>query len=229
MSHAREFRWAVGGADIRRSAVWKLKTHKDSVYVLSRMMGADAKMSFHGSADGSTLCQWSMTSEWVQREAKEGAVRNQDRHIVKWALPPTSGLSALHLLRIIVPNSELRTLEKAESLRRVVWIPAPPKGSALSIECYLTPPTTSPSNTAADAGYTHLVSLPGSDGRWFVCFRHAEPVTAENADILETARAVILQRAESDGIVVSSQTRAVGHAVNAEGFRSLIEIAPLRG
>jgi len=56
-----EFRFSVGKPNQRRSTVWKVFSNKNDIYICSRMMGPDMKISLHETGK----YQWSMTSAWV--------------------------------------------------------------------------------------------------------------------------------------------------------------------
>jgi hypothetical protein len=66
---------------------------------------------------------------------------NQDRHIQKWRrrrIYPESGV--VHLFRIIIPSTELRsTSTEKKKAKGVVWYMAPPIGYGAYIELWLTP------------------------------------------------------------------------------------------
>jgi hypothetical protein len=79
---AREIRFAAGTENGLRSTVWKLYTGSDdSIYLQSRMMGSDTKVSFHKSGS----CQFSFTNEWVKKNLGNGIHKNADRHLRRWA------------------------------------------------------------------------------------------------------------------------------------------------
>lgn len=58
--NAKEFRFCVGEVTGERSTVWKIWVNKNDIYILSRMMGSDAKISLHASG----CCQFSRTLKW---------------------------------------------------------------------------------------------------------------------------------------------------------------------
>ena len=127
-----ELRFAVGSKEGRRSSIWKIWAQKDDVYILSRMMGCDAKVSLHASG----LCQFSRTSDWVKKKQ----ARNAERHMVRWQIDKPAASSAMHIFRIIIPESELRVIDLDEPLKKVKWLDTPTQGGAAFVECYLTPP-----------------------------------------------------------------------------------------
>jgi hypothetical protein len=127
-----DFRVAVGSPSGERSTVWKIQVTRNDIYILSRMMGSDTKVSLHESGD----CQWSATGAWVQ---KKPGRRNADRHFEKWHAPRPVDTAAAQIFQIGIPGSELRVSTLAEDLDSVHWLAAPPVGMAVSLTCYITP------------------------------------------------------------------------------------------
>lgn len=189
------------------------------MYIQSRMMGCDTKVSLHESG----LCQWSMTEEWVK---KTGA-RHADRHIVRWHRSALTSTSAIHLFRIIIPESELREVKVTENLRKVTWLHAPPHGYVSQVECYLAPPSAAPLK-GASLSYSHLASLPLKDSKWFIVFLHEEAVTEENSRALRNARHEIRQRARNVGIELKLEYRAVAFLEASDVARGMIEVVPVQ-
>src|SRR5687768_13079936 len=161
MANAHELRFAVGESSGRRSTVWKIWTRKSDVYILTRMFGADAKVSLHASGE----CQWSATETWMKRNPGH---RNAQRHISRWTLPPLKASEANHVFRIQIPESELRCIENDEKLNEVVWLSPPPLGKSTLVECYLTPVCTGDPTTESKVPHSLLRSFPLSAGRWLV-------------------------------------------------------------
>jgi hypothetical protein len=134
----KAIRFCVGEPAGLRSTVWKIWTHRNDVYLLSRADASQMKVSLHESG----ACQFSKTSESFARTGK----RNSERHMQQWrrrAEYPESG--AVHLFRIIIPQSELRlaSVDK-KSATNVVWYPSPPLGYGTYVELWLTPPLDEP-------------------------------------------------------------------------------------
>ncbi len=129
----KELRFCIGEYTGSHSTTWKIWVNRNDVYLSSRMLASDIKVSLHESGD----CQYSHTSESFATTGK----RNQERHIQKWKrrnIYPES--SVVHLFRIIIPSTELRlaSTEKKET-KGVVWYKAPPLGYGAYIELWLTP------------------------------------------------------------------------------------------
>src|SRR5438132_9769090 len=99
---------------------------------MTRMFGADVKLSFHASG----RCQWSATDAWIKKKPEK---RNAQRHIVRWTLPPMEQGKAIHVFRIQIPEAELRRTGDGENVSGITWLPAPPFGHAAFIQCYITP------------------------------------------------------------------------------------------
>lgn len=58
--NAKEFRFCIGEATGERSTKWKILVNKSDIYILSKMIGSDVKMSLHASGH----YQLSRTSKW---------------------------------------------------------------------------------------------------------------------------------------------------------------------
>src|SRR5688572_21617211 len=125
-----ELRVAVGSPNGRRSTVWKIWAAKSDVYIQSRMMGANMKVSLHQSGS----CQFSATSEWLVRHAPPGT-KNAERHIRRWKLPHIGKAGAAPVFRIMVPSSELRRVPFAEELEGIQWLPDPGPALLTAIDC----------------------------------------------------------------------------------------------
>ncbi len=129
----KELRFCIGEPTGLHSTTWKIWVNRSDVYLSSRMLASDIKVSLHESGE----CQYSRTSESFAYTGKP----NRDRHIQKWKrrrIYPESGV--VHLFRIIIPSTELRSTsaEKKEA-KDVVWYMAPPIGYGAYIEVWLTP------------------------------------------------------------------------------------------
>lgn len=129
----KELRFCIGEPAGPHSTTWKIWANRGDVYLSSRMLASDIKVSLHQSGD----CQYSRTSESFARTGKP----NQDRHIQKWKrrrIYPESGV--VHLFRIIIPTTELRlTSAEQKEVKGIVWHMAPPIGYGAYIELWLTP------------------------------------------------------------------------------------------
>jgi len=176
----REFRVGVASPDGRRSCIWKFCVWKNDAYVITRMFGADAKVSLHASGE----CQWSATSDWV---IKAPGRRNAERHITRWSIPQPERRQALHVFRVLIPESELRQVPEGSRLKSVHWLAAPPAGKTTSLECYITPPNDSDPAALSRLPYPHVMSLPFVDGRWFVVLQQVIDLSAEQLGVLRHA------------------------------------------
>ncbi|MFX1487441.1 MAG: hypothetical protein ACFFBS_10190 [Promethearchaeota archaeon] len=212
-----EFRFAVGSKDSKRSSIWKVWAQKDDVYIQSRMMGCDAKVSLHRTG----MCQFSLTTEWVKKKQ----ARNTDRHMIRWQLDKPVASSAIHIFRILIPESELRDISIDERVKKVTWIDSPAIGSAALVECYLSPPASDISNSKFP--YDHLASFQLADSRWFVMLVHYETVLPESIKQLKASRLEIAKLAQNSGIELKPKFRAVAFTEHGnEPLKGLIELAP---
>lgn len=180
------------------------------------MFGSDAKVSLHSTGE----CQWSATGSWVRKDSTR---RNIDRHFKKWTVPSPDRRTALHIFHVRIPETELRVIGEGEDVASVQWLPAPPKGHTVTLECYLTPITASDPVLSSPMPHPCLFSLPLADGRWFVVLHHVAPM---NGKELEPVRAQLWQQAREAGVELSPQQRAVAFTENEGLLRGLIELCP---
>jgi len=214
MKTVSEVRVAVGTPNGRRSTVWKFSVHKSEIYILSRMFGSDAKISLHASGE----CQWSGTGVWVKKVSTR---RNVDRHFTKWVAPRPTGSSAMHVFQVRIPETELRVSDLPENLNEVEWVPVPPVGGTVSLECYITPPSQSNPALYTNLPFPHLFSLALADGRWFTVLHHVPPLDGKD---LEPLRSQMNAQARAVGIEPNPKHRGSAFTVG-EGFtRGLIEL-----
>ena len=208
-------RFCVGSPEGGRSTVWRVWAHKQDVYIQSRMMGSQAKVSFHRTG----LAQWSRTDEWVKRSG----AGNADRHMVRWETPQPSAGRASLLFRIIVPASELQTPGIPRRVGKVLWVESPDTGHATLIECYLAP---GPPQQIAGSSFPFalLATLPVEARGTFVILAHEEEVSPQNLRILDGARTEILALAKASGLDPLPSHRAVAFLVSPDGARGMIEI-----
>jgi hypothetical protein len=214
MAALREFRLAVGASTDRRSTVWKFSVHKNDIYIMSRMFGSDAKVSLHATG----ACQWSATGDWV---VKVPGRRNKDRHFMKWDMPRPDGTAATHVFQVRIPETELRVIDIAEDLNAVQWLPAPPRGYTVSLECYITPISQSDPVFTSTLPHPHLFSLPLADGRWFVVLNHVPPLDGKD---LESLRSQMNAQARAAGIEPKPEHRGSAFTISDGTARGFIEL-----
>jgi len=210
----RELRVAVGQKLGRRSTVWKFFVHKNDAYIMTRMFGRDAKVSIHETR----ASQWSATSDWVLDKPSR---KNTDRHIAKWISPVPVLNTAAHVFRVLIPESELRTVAETENRKPICWVPPPPAGATFAFECFITPPTTV-APIPNQAPYLHIKSLPLIDGRWFVVLLTQVTIAAEG---LEQARREVLDTALAAGLEPGTKHRAALFFQGNGTTPGLVEIA----
>lgn len=218
---SKEFRFCVGSPSTERSSVWKIWVNKNDIYIQTRMMGSDSKVSLHESGQ----FQWSMTTEWMAKQTNRD-LKNVDRHIVRWKRPEILDGAAKLVFEIIIPKSELREENIKESYKKVYWYPAPAPGFAVQLECYITPPL-SDAPDISNSPYEHLVSMSLDDGKWFVVFVHTPIVTEGNKTLLEVTRAQIAIMADENGVYLQPQYRACAF-IDKGDSKGLIEIVPYK-
>jgi hypothetical protein len=210
----RELRVAVGEKLGRRSTVWKFFVHKNDTYIMTRMFGREAKVSIHESR----ASQWSATSDWVRGEPWR---KNADRHITKWISAAPMLNTAAPVFRVLISESELRTVRGTENTKGVCWVPPLPSGATFAFDCFVTPPTPV-APIPNQASYLHIKSLPLVDGRWFVILLTQVMIAAEG---LEQARREVLQNAREAGLEFGTEHRAALFFQGAGMTPGLIELA----
>ncbi len=149
--------------------------------------------------------------------------RNAERHITKWRISRPSGTTALHAFRVRVPETELRMIPLGEDLASVHWLPAPPSGNTVSLECYITPPSSMDPVVDAALPHSHLFSLPLADSRWMVVLHHNESLEGRD---LDKAREAIRAQVRVAGIELLPEHRACAFTESAGTARGLIELCP---
>jgi hypothetical protein len=213
----KEFRVAVGSASAPRSTVWKFWAQTNEIYILSRMFGADIKVSLHSTGEG----RWAATGDWVKKEPGRS---NADRLIANWQMREPSGQEASHVFRVRIPTSELRASSVDEDLSNVQWLPAARPDSAVSLECYITPKSNADPTLGAALPFDVVFRVPLANSRWLVVLQHDMPI--EGFDI-SGARAEVCAQSRARGMEPMPQQRACVMDVSANGIRGLIELCPL--
>ena len=220
---AREIRFAAGTENGFRSTVWKLYAGSDdSVYLQSRMMGSDTKISLHKSGE----CHWARTDDWVKKNLDKVA-GNSDRFLHRWSRKIPSGTVAELTFRLIVPASELRIIGEENRLEKVQWLPRPENGQSLAVELYFTPSV----NGELDKSHfphTPLVDWPLGDSSRFIAMYQIEEINPMNLETLEGLRANIRKGAYENNITIQPQFRGIGFFVNDCGYRGAIEVVPFQ-
>jgi hypothetical protein len=181
------------------------------------MFGSDAKVSLHSTGQ----CQWSATDSWVRREPGR---RNAERHISKWNVTWPNDSEALETFHVRIPESELRVIAGTEELSSVTWLPTPPPGHAVSLECYVTAARPGDPEKSSDLPYPLVKSLQLNNGRWFVVLQNV--VTIDPNDI-ERVRQEIREQCSREGSELKPEYRATVLGHQQSGVRALMELCPL--
>jgi hypothetical protein len=213
----KEFRFAIGTENSMRSSVWKFWTTGSELYIQSRMMGCSTKVSLHYP----TYSQWSMESKWYGENRPRQP--NVGRHINRWEREVPKHNEAAHVFRIVIPRSELRTINVDEDLAKVVWLPVPEEGCAANVECYITPPS---DQKEFNFPYAHLATLDLTDDRYFVALTHEDKVSRHNENQLSLVRSEAVALAQADGDMVQPEFRGVAFFQDDNGVRGMIEFVP---
>ena len=217
MARRSEYRIAIGTPSGRRSTVWKFVVAANEAYILTRMFGADAKISLHG--DG--LCQFSASSEWVLRAVGR---QNQDRHITRWNIVRPHGSSALRVFQVLVPQTELRVIIDDEDLSEVQWLPESPAGMTTSLECYVTPPSDADPSLGGALPHARLFSAMLTDRRWFVILHH--DMRFDGLDLVAMRATIAAQIREAGREPLPAHRAALFTEGDGGVVRGLIEFVP---
>jgi hypothetical protein len=130
-------RFAVGTAMGPRSRTWRLwvPKGKGDVYVSSRRIGNSVKVSLHEPGPG----RFALTQEFVDRGTFQPPEGKDPRLAIEWERPrPRPPNGAVRPLALIVPWDEVIPRDEGET-GEVVWVPPPPKGSAVHFDVVYVP------------------------------------------------------------------------------------------
>jgi hypothetical protein len=127
-------RFAAGTDPGPRSGVWRIYTHGDELYLMSRYMGGALKTSLHASGD----FRHAFASEHAASFVGSG-----DRVIQKWDGPRGEPGMLRLLIEVVMPTDELTVPTDeptlADKAKIQVLDPAPP-GGATVVSVFLLPP-----------------------------------------------------------------------------------------
>ncbi len=180
-------------------------------------MGGSTKVSFHASSEA----QFSMTSEWFG--ANKRGRPNRERHIEKWKWQKPTGDQANHIFRILVPDTELRSIERPEDLEGVTWIPSPGEGKMVQVDCFVSPRT---ADTAPAGIQGFLCALELDDTASIVVFFNFTAVAPEMSIHIDEARAKMVQLSHSLGLEVKETFRSVAGFADEQGVHGMVEFVP---
>lgn len=215
-----EIRFSAGTISGLRSTVWKLiKEDSNDIYLMSRMMGSDTKISFH--KDG--RCQFSFTDKWVKENLDKRIKKNKERHLVQWEREnPREGEASL-TFRLVIPATELRHISYEKKLSKVKWLPLPQMDELLLVDFYFTPVE---QNCIEYLHHDPIVVWELSDSSWFVAISHIEKITTTEAEILSASRLKNRKDLARKNIPVLPQSRASAFFTHELGFNGVIEMFP---
>jgi len=128
-----ELRFCIGKPNGPHSTIWKVWTNHNDIYLSSRILASEAKVSLHESGE----CQFSNTSESFAQLGR----KNRERHMQRWQRRlPYPQSNVVYLFRVIFPQSELRIASAEEKVaKNVIWYPSPTAGYGAYVELWLTP------------------------------------------------------------------------------------------
>ncbi|MCL4485514.1 MAG: hypothetical protein M1537_04115 [Nitrospirae bacterium] len=220
----KEIRFAAGAENGLRSTVWKLYRGSDDIYLQSRMMGADTKISFHKSG----CCQFSFTDAWVKKNINDRIHKNKDRHLRRWEREiPTEGNANL-TFRLVIPGTEMCYISNETKLQEVKWLTLPQKDELLLVDFYF-----------ISLGLDRIESFPCdpltcdplirwelADSSCFVGVSHIEKMTTEEEKILATSRLRNRTALNAENIPLLPQYRSSAFFTHELGFKGVIEMVP---
>jgi hypothetical protein len=197
--------------------VWKVVARNGDVYIISRMMGSQAKVSLHQSGQG----QWSLTSAWAEARA----IPPQKRHIDRWVVSQPTSIQAAHVFRLIFPSGELKDVGTPRKTISIHWLDPPAPGYTVIVEFYLAPAPPE-SIRPSQVPFPIIGILPVGATGSLVLLRNQEPLDSAKSEILESVRSQIMDFSRSAGVRPAPHLRAVAFVVADDGARGFIEIAP---
>jgi hypothetical protein len=131
---SKVLRFAAGTDFGPRSAVWRVYTHGDEIYVQSRYAGGELKTSLHKTGD----FRHAFSREWAPKW-----VGDSNRVLQKWREPTPEPGNARLLLEIRMPTDELTvpTDEPQEAeKKKITLIDSARPGWETVVSLYLLPP-----------------------------------------------------------------------------------------
>jgi hypothetical protein len=133
---------------------------------------------------------------------------------------PKSG--AVHLFRVIVPQTELRLASAEEKAATdVVWYPSPPLGYGAYVELWLTPPLDEPP-TPPQFMHDLLGILPLSNGQYVGITARCLEIKPQDNEQLRHLR----NRREGLRLRPDSRSRGWALMLSSQGVYALVEFAP---
>lgn len=217
MASVTEFRLAVGTAGGRRSSIWTFVVRNSDVYISSRYLDGETKVSLHASGQ----CQWSRGGEWVRQVPGR---RNADRHIHKWSMPRQIGTAAVNIFHIRIPETELRPNLLDDDTSNVQWLSTPLRGRTCSLECYITPISQADPSLVNATPHPAIASVQFTDGRWFIVLHND---AALDGKTLSTERARFVKELRASGVAPSPHHRGVAFVRAPGATRGMIELCPV--
>lgn len=206
---------AVGTPDGVRSTVWKVFSTGTELYVTSRMMARSCKVSLHSSG----YSQWATTNN-RDSPTKLAAFSTS------WRTARSLDSEALHVFRIIVPHSELHTIDEREDVRNVLFLPAPDDGSALYFEVYLSAPMLG-EEVAMQPPHDMVGAFKLTDHRCAIVLWRHETIGEIDRNQLIRLKESMRMDPTNLSLVPSHKWRGAGFVPQeASGVASFIECAP---
>ncbi len=214
-----EIRFSAGTINGLRSTVWKLiKEDSNDIYLMSRMMGSDTKISFHKDR----RCQFSFTDQWVKGNLGKRIDKNKERHLVEpWIRENPGAGEAIPAFRLVIPATELRHISYEKRLSKVKWLPLPQMDELLLVDFYF---KSVEQNCIEYLHHDPIVVWELSDSSWFVAISHIEKITTTEAEILSASRLKSRMDFASKNIPVLPQCRASAFFTHELGFNGIIEM-----
>ena len=211
----KECRFAAGQKNGAKSSIWKVKVHKNEIYLVTSLFGEDFKLSIHSPNEA----QWSYTSDYVKRNF---GMKNKDRHLLKWNYTRPQDNLAVNIFRIQIPHTELRVNNHQFTNKKVKWVSGITLGTYQFDLCITKPFDTNPTIDRTDLPHDVLDCLQLADKRWLVIFYHAIGLTPTDIANLKTT---IVQEKKQQGIKFDNDCwiAAFGHGTD-DGVPLIMEL-----
>jgi hypothetical protein len=203
------FRFAFGTAGGEHSSIWNVWTNRNDVYLASRGMGADIKVSLHASRQ----CQFSITSAVFRTQALPNALR----HAGKWMLPEIPPDGSLRALQLIFPRSEMRASDE-DVAKPITWLPLPlmPNHAGVVDAIFAGPSATDVLPKSSRLVLLASLSLPSRKNLVLGC--RVAPLGATDREKIESVRSI-----EIDGSPVQPRSLTWAYVDSPDDYHGLIE------
>jgi len=196
------------------SSIWKVWAWKDDVYLASRGMGGDLKVSIHGSGQ----CQLSATSAVI---ASLG-IANQMRHTAMWRRPDLDASGRCRALQLILPRSEMRSrAATCRPSRPATFLPLPAITEAAVVDLILAGSGPRP-GVELSPPLLHLGTLSLASGGVVALGWRIASLGPRDLQVIESLHEILIPAPP----IGRSEGLAWGYISSPQAFHALIEFVP---